>query len=108
MQQFRFVLSGNFWNKPLCWGGICSSEPRQFSNGLPWVLSIFLGDLEQTRHTNLMDLKKSQNVFRYWTPDTNLEQSHSGMEFTTRVNYIIMTGGMVTMACMVNSSGGNQ
>lgn len=44
----QFVLHGNLWNKPLCCGGIRSSDSRQFSNGLPWVLPIFLGDLGQT------------------------------------------------------------
>ena len=48
----QFVLSGNFWNKPLCCGGIRSSESRQFPNGLPWVLPIFLGDLGQTNKLN--------------------------------------------------------
>ena len=36
------------------------------------------------RQTNLMDLKKFQNVCHCWTPHIHLEESHSGMEFTTR------------------------
>ena len=29
----QFALSGNFWNEPLCCGGIRSSDPREFANG---------------------------------------------------------------------------
>ena len=41
-----------FGINPFCCGGIRSSEFRQFSNGLPWVLPIFLGHLGQTDKLN--------------------------------------------------------
>ena len=31
-------------------GGTCKSEPKEFKNGLPWVLPVFLGNLAQTEH----------------------------------------------------------
>ena len=48
----QLVVPGNFWTKPLCCGGTRLSQPRQFSNGPPWVLPIFLGDLAQTDKLN--------------------------------------------------------
>ena len=63
-------------DKPLCCGGIRSSDSRQFSNGLPWVLPIFLGDLGQTdklsgpdeipRHLQILDTTYTLGGVTFW------------------------------------------
>ena len=78
-------------------GGTRKSEPKEFKNGPPWVLPIFLGNVAQTEH--LKGPAELPFHIMYSAADIHLVVLRFGMEFITKAHSCTKGSGIIMMVC---------